>query len=100
MAKHVSSEAITSIMEHLQKNALQGPNGIETVKAQLPETEIGFPYFGMVGAPLAMQYGTTREAATTAMDEIRETIQDYIAELKTARDTWIKAEDANTVVTK
>lgn len=96
--KHISSEAISEIMQHLERNALQGPNGIDAIKQKLAETEVGFPNFGVVGIPLAMAYGSAREAAGTALDEIRKTIQDYITELTTARDTWIKAENANTVV--
>ncbi|WP_320065901.1 hypothetical protein [Micromonospora sp. RTGN7] len=98
-SKHISSEAIEAIREHLQKNALSGPNGLDAIKAKLPDTEIPFPHFGVVGTPLALAYGNTRERAATALDEIRETVQDYLDELATARDTWIKAENANTVVT-
>ncbi|MFI6821773.1 hypothetical protein ACIBJE_12595 [Micromonospora sp. NPDC050187] len=99
-SKHISSEAIEAIREHLRRNALSGPNGIDAIKAKLADTEIGFPYFGVVGTPLAVAYGDTREKATTALNEIRETIEDYLDELATARDTWIRAENANTVVTK
>ncbi|MGC4804367.1 hypothetical protein [Micromonospora sp. DT233] len=99
VSKHISSEAIEAIREHLQKNALSGPNGIDAIKAKLPDTEIPFPHFGVIGTALALTYGDTREKAATALDELRESVQDYLDELATARETWIKAEDANTVVT-
>ncbi|NBE81430.1 hypothetical protein [Micromonospora rubida] len=97
-SKHVSSEAIEDIREHLQKNVVSGPNGIDAIKARLAETEIPFPHFGVIGTPLALAYGDTREKAATALDEVRNTIDDYLKELATARDNWIKVEDANTVV--
>ncbi|MEU4569657.1 hypothetical protein [Micromonospora sp. NPDC023956] len=98
-SKHISSEAIEAIREHLRRNALSGPNGIDSIKAKLADTEIGFPHFGVVGIPIAMAYGDAREQASTALNEIRETVDDYLDELATARDTWIRAENANTVVT-
>ncbi|SCL35768.1 hypothetical protein GA0074692_4177 [Micromonospora pallida] len=98
-SKHISSEAIEAIREHLRKNALSGPNGVDAIKAKLTDTEIGFPHFGVIGIPLAMAYGDVREKAATALNEIRETVDDYLDELDTAKKTWIKAENANTVVT-
>lgn len=98
-SKHISSEAIEAIREHLRRNALSGPNGIDAIKAKLPDTEVPFPHFGVIGTPLAVAYGDTREKAATALDELRETIEDYLDELATARSTWIRAENANTVVT-
>jgi hypothetical protein len=98
-SKHISSEAIEAIREHLRKNALTGPNGIDAIKTKLADTEIGFPHFGVIGVPLAMAYGNAREQASTALNEIKETVEDYLDELGTARDTWIRAENANTVVT-
>ncbi|GLY22031.1 hypothetical protein ACIBCR_31725 [Micromonospora echinospora] len=98
-SKHISSEAIEAIREHLRRNALSGPNGVDAIKAKLADTEIGFPHFGVVGVPIAMAYGDAREKASTALTEIRETVDDYLDELATARDTWIRAENANTVVT-
>ncbi|XTZ17625.1 hypothetical protein ACQSSU_09785 [Micromonospora echinospora] len=98
-SKHISSEAIEAIREHLRRNALSGPNGVDAIKAKLADTEIGFPHFGVVGVPIAVAYGDAREKASTALNEIRETVDDYLDELATARDTWIRAENANTVVT-
>ncbi|MDG4825638.1 hypothetical protein O7635_27645 [Asanoa sp. WMMD1127] len=100
MAKHISSEAIDAVATYLRDQVADGDNGVAGAKAQLPATEVGFPGFGIVGIPLAVSYGDLCQRVETTLDEMGRTVDDYVTELGRARDAWVAAENANTVVVK
>jgi hypothetical protein len=100
MTKHISSDAINAIAAHLGQQVAAGPNGVPDVRAQLPATEVGFPGFGVVGIPLDIAYSGFRDRFAASIDEVSRSIDDYIAELGRARDAWIEAENASTVVVR
>ena len=95
--KHVSSEAINAIITSLQTERAGRGEQHRRHQGLLPDTEIGFPAFGVVGAAMLLPYGSARDAAGAALDATKETITDYVTELGNARDAWIAAENSNTV---
>ncbi|MEV4534438.1 hypothetical protein AB0J82_11475 [Asanoa sp. NPDC049518] len=98
MTKHISSEAINAIADHLRQQVANGPNGVAEIEARLPDTEVGFPGFGIVGIPLDIAYSGFRDSFVDSLGAVKASVDDYIAELGRARDAWVEAENANTVV--
>ncbi|SDZ50354.1 hypothetical protein SAMN05421684_5882 [Asanoa ishikariensis] len=100
MTKHISSDAINAIADHLRQQVAAGPNGLPDITARLPETEVGFPGFSVVGTALDVAYSGFRDRFAASLDAVKESVDDYIAELGRARDAWIEAENASTVVVR
>lgn len=100
MTKHISSDAINAIADHLRQQVAAGPNGLPEIRAQLPATEVGFPGFALVGFALDRAYSGFRDRFAASLDEVGRSVDDYIAELGRARDAWVEAENASTVVVR
>ncbi|SNS76799.1 hypothetical protein SAMN05421812_101712 [Asanoa hainanensis] len=100
MSKHISSEAINAIADHLRQQVAAGPNGVAEIEAKLPATEVGFPGFGVVGIPLDIAYSGFRDRFADSLAAVKASVDDYIAELGRARVAWVEAENASTVVVR
>ena len=98
MTKHISSEAIDGMITYFNTHTLAGPAGVPAIKQRMGQTEVGFPAFGVVGLPLHAAYGSARGKVEAAFDEVKKSIEDYVLELGKAKESWINAENANTVV--
>jgi hypothetical protein len=92
--RHITSSAISTLRQDLVQNAKPSA---ETAKRKVDDTDLDFPYFGVLGIVLSPAYSGLQDYARQYCQAAADEMEEWEGKLKTVQENWRAAEEANQV---